>query len=790
MQKVTRINMFLAFVGIVIINLSGCNDNPKIAETTSFNYDWKFLKSDAILLMPDSVLKMCDPQWEDICLPHSASVEPSVMKDHQWTGICWYKKVFTSDVRNRGKHIAILFEAAMNDATIWLNGNEIQRHLGGYLPFYLDISDHIRFGLENTLLIRLDNRDNPVIPPGKPLKDLDFNYYSGIYRNAFFIVKDRLHFTNPMEIDDFQGGGIIVHTENASAENARLSVNISIRNQDFKTRKFKIECRLKDSNSNPVASVNSEISAIASLSSLRVPLVVKVSKPQLWSPGSPYLYSLETRLVENGKCIETENTPIGIREINISSREGFIINGKQLNIRGTNRHQEYPYIGNALSDNAQYRDAWKIKKAGFNFVRSSHYPQSPAFLNACDELGILVMNSTPGWQFFGDSAFRRHSYQNIREMCRRDRNHPSVIMWEASLNETNMPVDFIRESHKIVHDELPFQDIYTCGWIDTIYDVFMPARQQAATLDYWKKYGKNKPLFIAEYGDWEYYAQNAGLNQTEFRDLRPAERSSRQLRAYGERRLLQQAYNFQESFNDNLYGPAFGSAIWVMFDYNRGYDPSIESSGIMDIFRIPKFSYWFFKSQSDDEPVCFIASFNTPASAQFVRVFSNGDSVALYRNGVRIATRRPDENPNTNNLIHPPFTFVMKSFKAGTLRAESFKNGKLWSEFKTTTAGEAAGLKLEADFSNRILKADEGDIIFIHASVRDKTGNIVNDSPCPVHFTFEGDAMLIGDNPVMAEAGIASILLKAGKSPGKILVKAESGELQGDLLDITAGSSH
>lgn len=774
----------LIILSFLAITFFSCSRNEEMKSLSLFNDNWKFLKPDSILLSEKAVLNLNDDAWESITLPHTASVEPSVMKEQQWTGICWYKKTFSISAANKEKHIGIQFEGMMSDAVIWLNGNEIGKHQGGYLPFYLDISGLVSSDTSNTILIRLDNRDNPAFPPGKPLAGLDFNYYSGIYRNAFLVIKDKLHFTVPMEIDTVQGGGIIVSTESISEGTAILKISAGIFNQSDKTEEFTIKAVLKNRENQVVESISSETITLSPEGILRVPLKMQLPEAKLWSPESPYLYSLETLLTSGSEILESTTTKIGIREITINAKDGFIINGNKVKIRGTNRHQEYPYIGNALSDNAHYRDAWKIKNAGFNFVRTSHYPQAPAFLDACDELGLLVMDAIPGWQFIGDSVFMENSHRDTREMCRRDRNHPSIILWENSLNETNMPIDFIKKSNDFLRSELPFNGIYTCGWMDTIYSVFIPARQHAQPPAYWSDYSKDRPLLIAEYGDWEYYAQNAGFNQTEFKNLSPVERSSRQLRSSGEIGLLQQAFNYQESHNDNLNGPAIGDANWLMFDYNRGYAPDIESSGIRDIFRIPKFAFWFYKSQSDDEPVCFIASYNTSSSARYIRVFSNGDSVSLYRNGLLLGTQIPDRNINTTNLKHPPFTFLINSFEAGTLRAESFRYNKVDTSHQISTAGAASKLSLIADFSGKKLKTDGGDVIFIYASVTDSLDNTNYDSANDIKFTIEGDASLIGTNPVPAEAGIASILIKAGSTAGIIRVSAVSEGLTPAIIEI------
>ena len=782
-----KLNLILTSISLFILALlAGCEESRSPGLPVSFNDDWLFIRQDSANI--ESILPGNIPnhKWEEVTLPHTAFIEPLVVTGQQWTGICWYKKIYKASGKNRSKHTGLLFDGLMHDAIIYLNGVEIARHTGGYLPLYVDMSADLKYGQENEILIRLDNRENPVIPPGKPLSELDFLYYSGIYRNVSLFVRDRLHITNVAEADTILGGGILTGFRNVNRDSATIIVSALVSNDDRTPRSFRLMNTLLDAAGNAAASSVTDEMEMEPGQSRRIIAELKVMKPALWSPDQPFLYTLLTELGSDDEIIDCAETRTGLRTVMITWDQGLILNGNRLDIMGTNRHQEYPYVGYALSDNASYRDAFKIREAGFNMVRCSHYPQSPAFLDACDELGLLVMNAIPGWQFIGDSLFCEAAVRDTRMMCRRDRNHPSVIMWESSLNETMMPHPFLQRLHLAVKEELPYGNNYTCSWMDTVCDIFIPARQHASAPHYWKNYSRKKPIFICEYGDWEYYANNAGFSQTEFSDLEPSARNSRQLRGAGERALLQQAFNYQESHNDNLYGPCFGDANWLMFDYNRGYAPDIESSGIMDIVRLPKFSYWFYRSQSDIDPVCFIAHYNLPGSGNNVKVYSNGDTVQLFRNDTLIAAQRPDRDPNSNNLRHPPFTFVLKDYQPGQLKAVAYRKGAEYASHTVTTPGQPSALRLSVDMSNKPLKADGADVVFVYAAVVDSLGNPVHLADSTIEFSVRGDAVLIGDNPAKAEAGVASILLRAGASPGKIMIRARSGLLaQAEIMAVT-----
>lgn len=776
------------FFIVLTIILFSCNTTAPILFSTepgNFNSGWEFVKDPTDSL--SSALFVKDEKqsaWQKVTLPHTANIEPVDSPEKQWQGIARYRKFFTVPEQFEGKSVSLHFGAAMQFAKVYLNGELIQTHTGGYLPFQVRLDGKVKFGKENCILVELDNRDNPVIPPGKPLATLDFNYYSGIYRNVTIEVNDKLHISDPIAANRVAGGGLMVTYSDVSAQSANINVQVDVENEYETAKITSLQISLIDASGKTVHSENVDSETIQSSGYVQFKKQLVVQNPQLWSPDSPNLYLLKVKVISDELAVDSLSEQIGIRTFSFSAKEGFVLNGKKLQLRGTNRHQEYPYIGNAVSDNAQYRDAYKIKQARFNFVRSSHYPQSPAFLAACDELGILVMDAIPGWQFVGNEEFQNHCIRDTREMVRRDRNHPGIILWEASLNESGMTKSFMERAHQAVHEELPVADVYTCGWIDDVYDVFIPARQHAKPPHYWNKYAKDKPILIAEYGDWEYYAQNAGFNQTAFSDLQQEERNSRQLRGFGQKRLAQQALNYQESYNDNLNGPAVGDANWLMYDYKRGYAPDIESSGIMDIFRLPKFAFYFYASQAEKaDPMIFIANYWNDPTFKNVTVYSNCEEVELLLNGKMLARQKPDQDRNSTNLNHPLFTFSVPEFVAGKLEAKGFVSGKEVVKTEAKTPAEPARIVLTVDLSGKELQAGKNDVIFIYASVADADGTVIPEDNRAITFAVEGDAELVGDNPRKAEAGISTILLMAGKTQGIVKVKAAAeGLTAGEIV--------
>jgi beta-galactosidase len=766
----------LSIVAFGVLTANAQSD--KTNQTTLFNNNWQFIKDvdTSINQQLFSRGNNSNP-WQQVSLPHTINIEPVIKINQQWQGISFYRKFFMLDKSDAGKHIAIRIDAAMNLADVYLNGQYLLTHKGGYLPLYIDVTGKARYGKENCLLIRLNNHDNPVIPPGKPITNLDFNFYSGIYRNAWLIKKNKVYITDAVNANQVNGGGVLLHYSNVTTAKAQLNISVQVKNDLAVKQRLQLKATLYNPQGQSVGSIITKTTVADTKGMVSLQQKIEIKSPELWAPAKPQLYKVILQVVSGNKVLDEFSTQTGIRQIAFKN-DGFYLNGSKYVLRGTNRHQEYPYIGYALSDNAQYRDAYKIKQAGYDFVRCSHYPPSPAFLDACDELGIFVMDSTPGWQFFGDEVFQQNSLQNITDMIHRDRNHPSIILWEASLNETDMKRDYMEKAHAIVHRELPYADTYTCGWMNAVYDVFIPARQHAKAPDYWKKFNE-KPIFIAEYGDWEYYAQNAGFNQTQYKDLTDEEKTSRQLRGDGEKRMLQQAANFQEAHNDNLKGNIAGDAAWLMFDYKRGYASDIESSGIMDIFRLPKFAYYFFQSQrdvSESKPMVFIASYwNNPATKN-VKVYSNCQQVELFLNGKSMGKQKPDTGKMSNNLTHAPFTFNV-AYQPGTLTAKGYINGSIMQTAERRTPLSPYAIKLTVDYSGKRIAKGVTDVVFVYASIVDQNGTVIPDGKQQVELNLTGGGQIVGERKVKAEAGIAAFLIKTKGNAGLIKLSALAKDL-------------
>ncbi|MGN1256122.1 MAG: glycoside hydrolase family 2 protein, partial [Bacteroidaceae bacterium] len=538
----------------------------------------------AFPLLSDSLLSaerhlLAEAKWQSVCLPHTAFVEPYVIQK-PWQGVCYYRRTLPLTPKQKDGRVLLEFEGAMQLADIWVNDKHVATHAGGFTTFVVDITEVSQVG-DNDVVVRLDNNDNGLIPPGKSLGTLDFCYHSGLYRDVFLVCKPNIQITHPLLTDRVAGGGVRVSYPEVNQGHAVVQVYTEVADYTGKQNELVVRQSLYTwhkgkGRGNKVASVQQTLHTEVEGMSKAVALTQRmdVANPRLWSPDSPNLYILCSELLQDGRVVDVLDTRIGIRQLEIT-REGCFINGKRYYLDGTNRHQEYPYVGNALSDCAQYRDVWQMRWSGFNTVRLGHYPQDPSVLDACDELGLLAIEPIPGWQYYTrDSVFINLTYRNIQEMIRRDRNHPSIIMWETTLNES-WPDDSWKDGAiRTAHAELPDGPCYTSG--DTYgYNGFDVCYNDWDQQTFSRPNHSGKPSFIREYYDYEFGGHYS---------------TTRVTRGDGEKALLQNQWNAQWSQNSNrLRSEAtIGGAVWSMYDYNRGCCDNICYSGVADLFRRPK----------------------------------------------------------------------------------------------------------------------------------------------------------------------------------------------------------
>ncbi|MBU2881731.1 glycoside hydrolase family 2 [Psychrosphaera sp. B3R10] len=786
------IKMFTIVV-VTCLMLFGCQNKAQqtgqqYAET-NFDDNWMFQKGPklSIKFEPDS------NNWKPISLPHTTQIENKVIsaENDQWQGISFYKKQFFIPKDQHNKILELHFGAAMNRAEVWLNDTKLSEHNGGYLPFVVNLTQALKFGQANIILVKLDNTDSAITGP-QPLKSLDFNMYGGLYRSVKLVSKPLVHVTDPIAADIVSGGGIFISTPVVSKDLSVVSINTHINNASLENVDFAVKHTLlfdgeivHHSGSNndlskppqlyPSTNLVSQLNAGMNITT---PVNITVSHAKLWSPQEPNLYTLRTQLWHGDMLLQQQENTFGFREFTFNEQNELLINGKKTFLRGVNYHQDYPYIGYAKSDHAEYRDAKLIKEAGFDFVRLSHYPHSPAFLDAADKLGLVLLNPILGWQYYQeDESFKNNAYQRCRDLIRRDRNHPSVLGWECSLNETEMPEEFANKLHSIVKQEITGS--YSAGWQPN-YDIYIQSRQHA--FKYPHDRALNKPYLISEYGDWEYFRLDAGVAQPNWHNIEPDHRDSRQLISNGETRLLQQVTNIKEAYLDNRTKHPVADGYWAMFDYNRGKFTDLESSGIASIDRQLKPSYYFFQSQRspikttnkfDAGPMVYIASNWDKHSSLTVQVFHNAERIELFLNDILIDTVNITSNPvtsniltnNNNTLIHPPAMFTLDKFIAGTLTAKAYIGQKQVAQHSVTTAKRIAGLRLQIKHQNVPLVI--GDTVFVDAIIVDVDGNQTIANDIMVEFVSDGDITIV--NPenhigVKSTRGISTALITTGSN--------------------------
>ena len=721
---------------------------------TSFNDGWLFEGREAVSL-PHTAVE----------LPFSYFDEKSYQREFTYT------KRFTADPAWKGKEVAIVFDGAMANARVELNGSQISAHKDGYTPFDARLTGLLRDG-ENTLTVVIDGSENPEIPPFGAT--IDYLTYAGIYREAWVRV------TSPVSI-----ANVKIETPDVLAARKSVRVRVDLANPHGLALSGKISATLKDAAGQTIASGSVAISGgAASLA------MTDLSGIALWDIADPRLYTLDVT-IETPHGADATSTRFGFRSAEFTA-EGFRLNGKPLKLRGLNRHQSFPYVGYAMGRAAQELDAEILKhKLHVNIVRTSHYPQSTYFLDACDRLGLLVFEEIPGWQHIGGAAWKAEAVENVRRMVRRDWNHPAIILWGVRINESQDDHDFYAETNRVAHEldttrqtggvryiteSEMLEDVYTLNDFILGNEELGGNRPRTALRPQSETTGlPNKvPYMITEFGGHMYPTKSFDQEQ------RQAEHVRRHLD------VLNAAYG------DASISGAIG---WCMFDYNThndfGSGDRICYHGVLDMFREPKFAGYAYASQCEPaeeivlEPVTFWARGERNIGGVLpLIVLTNCDEIELTY-GDHPPKRVGPDREAFPHLPHAPVVVDRRHFtkeelglwgmkwEGGTLTG--YVGGKPVKTVKLVSNPLATRLEVEADRTE--IGAEGRDSVRVMVRALDQVGRKLPFFADPVEISVSGAARLIGPSLVSLQGGSTGFWLESTGAAGTITVSVKNARL-------------
>lgn len=614
----------------------------------AINSNWQFFKGEKP--QEDTT------EWERINLPHSWNTEdPFDEEPGYFRGVGWYRKVLNADAFPKKNKAFIYFEAANQHARVFVNGERVGEHKGGYTAFCFDITNELKEG-DNLLEVRLDNSHDPAVPPLKG----DFNFYGGIYRDVYIVLTDAIHF----DMLDHASPGVYITTPYVDSAEAQIRLRGTIQNEGEPAGMAGLAVEIRD-RSGKKAGVFERFIRLDSESNT-FDWDFSFLTPELWSPGTPNLYSIAIQVKdgESGQVLDEIVQPLAFRWHNFDPDEGFFLNGKPLKLIGVNRHQDLPGKANALSNAEHLRDMEMIKSMGANFFRTAHYPQDPTVLEACDRLGLIVTMEIPLDHEITDSPeFYANCKTMMREMIRQYHNHPSIVIW-AYMNEMflgrNLERDreaigkivaFARDLEALAREEdstrytmIPNHGDFNVyhesgltripmivgwnlyyGWYEEGMDGFGEFMDRA------HRELPEKPLILTEYG--------AGADPR-LRSMEPVRFDF----------SVDWENAFHQSHLEQIMERPFlaGAAVWNMFDFGsenrRDAVPHVNNKGLCGFNREPKDAFYLYQAWLSEEPVlklmpagwahrAGIKNLSDPLCVQTVWAYGNVEKAELLHNG-------------------------------------------------------------------------------------------------------------------------------------------------------------
>ena len=740
------LSLFAKSANAVVGELS---PSVSLRQTLPLNHRWLFSeKSSADAMKPG----FNDRGWRSVTLPHTNKMLPmNGFDENEYMFVSAYRRHFKLPSSLKGRRIFIDFGGVMAAAKVFVNGHDLGEYKGGYTSFTYELTPYLNWSGDNILAVEVDSTERRDIPPFGGM--IDYLTFGGIYRDVQIRAVADTYIEN-----------VFAKPLNVLSDNR--SVNVRVYVQGKTERHLQLTAELRDG-SRLIAAGSKNIVGTESQDIV----LTNIGKIELWDIEKPKLYDVRVTIKDGRTVLDHYDTRIGFREAKFTP-EGFFLNGKRMKLRGLNRHQTYPYVGQAMPWRVQKHDAWVLRKElHCNIVRTSHYPQSPYFLDACDEYGLLVFEEIPGWQHIGDQAWKDLSVRHVDEMIRRDWNHPSIILWGVRVNESPDDHDFYTRTNKVAHD---LDDSRQTGGVryrynsERLEDVFtmndfgFPLRPP------------NHPLYLNTEFNGHMYPTKRYDNVERIR-----EHTHRHARVH------------DALAADNKYAGGLG---WCAFDYNThdyfGSGDRICYHGVSDIFRIPKAAAGFYRSQCDPseeivlEPAFDWARGDENETFTNALVCSNCEKLRYYVGTRMVAEVEPDRKTYPNLKYAPFTTNLHAAIGRGweDLRIEGYIGGKKVIERKMSAKGVDKQFIVEAD--DRELVADGIDMTRVVFRVADEFGNTKPFSAAAIQFTVE-NGEIIGDNPLPL-IGSGAIWIRTTERAGKIRLTARHPRLGTKTVEISA----
>jgi beta-galactosidase len=726
-----------------------------------------------------------DSKFQRIVIPHTNVRLPwHSFDDKDYEFISTYRRRFRFPSGAEGKRVFVDFEGAMTASTVWINGHLLGSYRGGFTPFSFELTPHLRRDADNVLVVQLDSTERADIPPFG--YEIDYMTFGGIYREVSLRVVPSVYidniFARPKDVLGSPGLDVscFVAGENRSA--GAISLEVELRDGDKLIGKGvgkieKLEGPRQDTGLDPYKDGSPYATAQTQKDAARtVVALTSLRDVQLWDLNAPKLYSVHVKLMQDGRAVDEDSRRVGFREAAFTDH-GFLLNGKVIKLRGLDRHQTFPYVGQAMPARVQRKDADILRKdLHCNIVRTSHYPQSRHFLDRCDEIGLLVLEEIPGWQHIGDQSWKMVAIDNVGRMIRRDWNHPSIILWGVRINESKDDHDFYTSTNALAHalDDSRqtggiryFQESEFLEDVFTMNDFGFPLKPP------------NHPRYL----NTEFVGHTFPTKMTD-----------------DDERLREHTLRHARIHNQLASNPQYAGGIgWCAFDYNThanfGAGDRICYHGVTDIFREPKPAAGFYKSQCDPtEEVVLEPAFHWARSDESVgftkavfcsncdhlKILARADS--LESNPWVLVTELDPDREEFEHLKYAPFVLDMKKadFRKlrmgwGDLRAEGYIGGKL--AITKTLSGSGVDRKFVLLQDDQELIADGADTTRVVVRVTDEFGAVRTYANDPISFELEGPAELIGDNPFALTGGRGAVWVRAGESAGTVRLRAKHPRL-------------